>query len=945
MLSWRSALVTCFVLLAFGCGGGPTTEPTPPVSELPRIGDEGGTIDGPRGIALDVPAGVTGGAEYDVELSADDAPPDDVLDEGERFVGPMFSISASEAFEVPPDDPIIMRVPLPEGPTASSATHWIAVRAPREAYMGDVEPFWHVMPVEVDETGAAVKLPLFGMPAEALEVALVTSPGTDVAVTSSTAEVQPLRSWSDDVDVVLRNARLFGDAAEQQRVRDVVRGFALEAIEGFRDLGFDAPLWQRRVWSRDYVLNVQHETKGICTNDVLGTYTTLINVIYVCYYGDHEDTTRYTVYHEVFHAVQNAYLDLSGDRGKRGLWFLEGTAALSERSLATGEPIRSPDRYPDIGQGFGKSDADEYINPYALQDFWAFVLRSAGLDFADLIAVMESGREVSRASAHRVLRETEAYADRFRTFDDAYWAYARNQAWERTQDLGDAGQSPSKDEDAIIIDERPPCSPIDPDGVWPFPVTYSIEDEAFFNGESSFTFKLAPYMFYALQLEVPDGASATNLTRLTVTLKSDGVRIDNRNAARGTMYFGPSCSGAERSAITVHPWSLEETPLVLLLANVDEANTKSFEISVEVSELDAPNATGVWEGTYRSDAYLDFGVFGLMCAEVVQTDEALTGTFFQRFPDGDDAFPVEGTVLTNNVTFGSLGADAIEFSGWLTWDSTYMAGSYTTESMGDVGEWAVVKTDASSCDAATAPAYDFNSAVGTYHNGLTGEVGTAYVSVWDFEPFRPVYPLSITFSGPEEWNGGRPLEVSHVPSGGAGGPWWLWGRRAWLMPADGTFHAEPGIHFYSSGTRRSTVVDASQILPVPTGLRARLDAPGDTVEIAWDDVPGAVSYQPNLVRYRNGVYDVRRYFVTEETSHTLAVPSSTGEDEYTFALFVFAFSEHFGDYTVTGRQFNASRSVTIPVEGAEPPVDVTTATSDVDPVLFDSSDASDQGVE
>jgi len=410
-------ILAVLTLLLAGCGGGPTT----PDVEIPRVGDEGGTIEGPDGIVVEVPPGATGDADFGIDLRASDPPPDAVLDEGESFVGPSYSVSASEAFEAESDEPIVVRVPLPAGTTASSGGLQIAVRAPRESYTGQVEPFWHVMPAEVDETGTAVRLPLYGLPAEAVEIAFVTSPIVVDGMATSRDSVQPLRTWSDDVVVRLKNAGLFGSAEEQQRVRNLVRGFALEAVESYRELGFDAPVWERNLTRDAYVLNVQHETKGICSKGTLGTYLNLFAIVYVCYSGGHEDTTRFVVNHEAFHAFQNAYLDFAVNPSARSLWFIEGTAALAERSMASGDAIRTPDQYPDVGRGFAKDDEGEYSYPYTLQDLWAFLLRSSGLGFADLIAVMEEGKEVSVASAHRVLSRTDAYADRFPTFEAAYW--------------------------------------------------------------------------------------------------------------------------------------------------------------------------------------------------------------------------------------------------------------------------------------------------------------------------------------------------------------------------------------------------------------------------------------------------------------------------------------------------------------------------------------------
>ena len=105
---------------------------------------------------------------------------------------------------------------------------------------------------------------------------------------------------------------------------------------------------------------------------------------------------RDTIYHELFHAVQARY------RGRPQLtvdnigykYFVEGTAALAEKSLQAGTVSRNAGRsrravdVPLLGPANPLDTAEHYRT----QDFWAFIASANGLSFRDLtVGLFEIG--------------------------------------------------------------------------------------------------------------------------------------------------------------------------------------------------------------------------------------------------------------------------------------------------------------------------------------------------------------------------------------------------------------------------------------------------------------------------------------------------------------------------------------------------------------------------
>ena len=170
-----------------------------------------------------------------------------------------------------------------------------------------------------------------------------------------------------------------------------------------------------------------------------GRYTSSLKRVAVCW-GEPELTNDGANYngpridnlrHEYFHAIQYAYSDSASG------WFKESTAVMAEDSLAT--MVR------DTGRAVRDVDVQMNAKPqwYSLQDFWIYLGMRFDLGLADVIPFLEAGGNEAALDA--------VFASDYPALGSlagAYWAWVKNQAFEKTFALGGSGFAVMCDLDA-----------------------------------------------------------------------------------------------------------------------------------------------------------------------------------------------------------------------------------------------------------------------------------------------------------------------------------------------------------------------------------------------------------------------------------------------------------------------------------------------------------------
>ena len=123
------------------------------------------------------------------------------------------------------------------------------------------------------------------------------------------------------------------------------------------------------------------------------------------------------IYHEVFHAVQQAY---SGFAAKRQGWFTEGTATAAMNSKGSMRRKGIPRRDVDLA-------LDNNKQIYRAQDFWVFTGNQLGVGLDYLIPFLKRGANTE--TIEKVLQNE--FGNTFPSgLSDAYWIWAKNQAFE-----------------------------------------------------------------------------------------------------------------------------------------------------------------------------------------------------------------------------------------------------------------------------------------------------------------------------------------------------------------------------------------------------------------------------------------------------------------------------------------------------------------------------------
>ena len=349
----------------------------------------------------------------------------------------------------------LVALPVPAG--ADTTQLALAFLSLPEDHNEDVtEPVWQLISGVYDPKSQYFITTLPFIAAEGRMVALVQSPAYTSPELAATPELKPQQSTTgfkvscqnfDDDE--LNNRNLSCSSSDEADLEQVLE----DAYADMNALGFAAPYLQREIDTQassfnpnnpnivfgPYLASLQpfrdveaDEARWPCgsRDDItnLGGYSSGSKSFFVCI-GRNGVTTGAadTARHEFFHATQYGYKAVRDNSRKS--WIMEGSASSSENSGSsmarnTGRP------YHKIDVSLSAHDNEE-LYQYHAQDFWVYLGNRESLGLAHLQRFFIKGANDS--SVNSTIAQS---VPGFSGLSDAYWAWAKNQAFEKTTDLG-----------------------------------------------------------------------------------------------------------------------------------------------------------------------------------------------------------------------------------------------------------------------------------------------------------------------------------------------------------------------------------------------------------------------------------------------------------------------------------------------------------------------------
>lgn len=417
----------------------------------------GSTITTAAGVAIGAPQGAI---QESVGLTVDlmVKPPQSALPDGAKAVGDAFELTTARAVQTPANAPLLVGLPIPPGASRDHLALAVFVPADRVDYdlvgiddgiryaPGDS---WSLVPGQVDDSHDLLVALLGSVPTGGQVLRLVESPEVD------SPPVAPQRTEAAQAVTLGFVARCAGfavldrnrectasdEAAASQELENVYQD--IRVGQGFKDpyLRMEVAihsLFPAVVAELNYIVELrpfrtEDDYDGVCKVNARGAgnhgrYSFSDRNIVVCF-GAPVTTTFDagrvdTMRHEYFHATQYPYTTSATS------WFKESTAVTAQDSLASF--VRDTGRDPrDV-------DVEVMAKPqmYQLQDFWIYLGQRYGLALSDLIPFLQAG---GNAAAIDHVLSTDATFAGIETFGDAYWAWSKNQTFEKQVPLGGAG--------------------------------------------------------------------------------------------------------------------------------------------------------------------------------------------------------------------------------------------------------------------------------------------------------------------------------------------------------------------------------------------------------------------------------------------------------------------------------------------------------------------------
>lgn len=424
--------------------------------------DNGEVVSSPEGAAVGAPDGALE-EPLQVTIAQTELPEDaPALPPEAGAAGAAFLFSADRPAYTPALSPFIAGLPVPDG--ADPAHLAVAVLDPAEETMAQIDPvpggevspdtgisdMWAILPGQYD---AEHNLFLTTLPYLTPEGRLLLLVQSDEYNATQQREPQGARQAAAptiEFEADCRGFAALNRGSECGQTEENQIANAIEAaFNDFTALSYPLPYLQAEVDFSMYPpsiddttirfqaelrpevsVSVPDDQLGLCQNNGnivnRGRYSDSSKTLTVCL-NSSGVTNRVldTATHEYVHATQWGFSAVRQDSWEG--WLIEGTAAASENSRATmardtGRPLHT------VGNSLLE---DRGLTEYRAQDYWVYLGLELNQGFDYLIPIFEQGASVS-AVATALQNDFSPAVD----LGDSYWAWAKNQAFEKQIDLG-----------------------------------------------------------------------------------------------------------------------------------------------------------------------------------------------------------------------------------------------------------------------------------------------------------------------------------------------------------------------------------------------------------------------------------------------------------------------------------------------------------------------------
>ena len=412
----------------------------------------GGSVVGVGGVTIAAETGAISTAQQvwieEIEQPAltADAP------SGAEQIGGYFQIGAAADIYTTLGTTFQVKIPLPEG--ADPDDLYLGVLEPGDALISElncegedcpdeisIENIWILIPVEYLENENSVSGKIARLAPQGRTISLFTSrekitEGRRSAGKMASAAIQQGSQY-------LASCTGFSGSGVTcaSSTRSALENEMEDAHSTYTGLGFDSPYLQKNNSGqylfeiRPYYTSTDADIEiGVCELETInnaqaslaGVYSPTKQTIIVCVESSSVSSAeRSTARHELFHAVQFSYPEVRNNPYED--WIIEASATAAENSDTGMER--------DLSRAYRVVDESLQSNrntiAYQVQDFWVYLGLSWDLGLDYLIDLFENGADTAAV-------ETTLQSDwpGGLTLGDAYWNWARNQAYENHEDFG-----------------------------------------------------------------------------------------------------------------------------------------------------------------------------------------------------------------------------------------------------------------------------------------------------------------------------------------------------------------------------------------------------------------------------------------------------------------------------------------------------------------------------
>ena len=420
------------------------------VTPLNGMLSDGGVFQDPSGAIVGVVEG-TLAQPLPVTLRTTDAPAPPLP--GGTHVGNYYHLAAEHDALAPIDKPFLLGLPVPAGVAGDALA--VAVLLPLGSALGVAadKQVWMFSTGRYDPENNLFVITLSALKAAGLTVTLVSDPAFTPA-----PPIAPVGGQRGELPPRFTVSCGPSSTACTETNRAWLRGELENAYADFvTGLHFKEPVLQKKggfKWFNGTWLAFL-ETADSYSNVWLYTrpcdapeYEPTQRSINICLDAQNApgNYEQRVVRHELFHAIQHAYPNVALDwDDPDALWTIEGTATAAECSSATMQRTRDYLLHT-ISDPLPFTDKKSQ-HEYHAQDFWVYKGMNPEQSLAYLQAVFNAGA-------------TPQHVNTVLPLDDAYWAWAKNQAFEKTETFARQLTIPAcADEDLTSPFTESACAP------------------------------------------------------------------------------------------------------------------------------------------------------------------------------------------------------------------------------------------------------------------------------------------------------------------------------------------------------------------------------------------------------------------------------------------------------------------------------------------------------